>query len=70
MEQNHPGPKNGNRNNKEIKMGDNTGDRKSRKEIRSHRYKHHKQNTRNRRKCQVQKIPLENIDTTIKENAK
>ena len=33
--------KNGNRNNKEITKGDNPVDRKSRKEIRSHRHKHH-----------------------------
>jgi spore germination protein YaaH len=33
----------------------NTGNRKSRKEIRSHRFKHHQQNTRE--KSQVQKIP-------------
>uniref|UniRef100_A0A8C6G7V4 Uncharacterized protein n=1 Tax=Mus spicilegus TaxID=10103 RepID=A0A8C6G7V4_MUSSI len=32
---------NGDRNNKEITKGDNTGDRKPRKEIRSHRCKHH-----------------------------
>jgi hypothetical protein len=38
--------KNGNKNNKEITKGDNPGDRKPRKEIRSHRCKHHQQNTR------------------------
>ena len=37
------------RNNKEITKGDNPGDRKPRKEIRSHRCKHHQQNTRDRR---------------------
>jgi hypothetical protein len=53
----NPGSKNGNRNNKEITMGDNPRDRKPIKEIRSHRCKHHKQNTRDRReKSQVQKI--------------
>jgi hypothetical protein len=31
IEQNHPGSKNGNRNNKEITKGDNPGDRKPRK---------------------------------------
>jgi hypothetical protein len=34
-EQNHPGFKTGNRNNKEITKGDNPGDRKPRKKIRS-----------------------------------
>ena len=38
IEQNHPGPKNGNRNNKEITKEDNLGDIKPRKEIRSHRF--------------------------------
>ena len=37
IEQNHPGSKNGSRNNKEITKGDNSGDRKPKKEIRSHR---------------------------------
>jgi hypothetical protein len=36
------------RNNKEITKGDNPEDRKPRKEIRSHRYKHHQLNTRDR----------------------
>jgi hypothetical protein len=35
--------------NKEITKGDNPGVRKPRKEIKSHRCKHHKQNTRDRR---------------------
>jgi hypothetical protein len=39
----------GNRNNKEILKGDNPGHGKCRKEIRSHRCKHHQQNTRDRR---------------------
>jgi hypothetical protein len=34
---------------KKITKGDNTGDIKPRKEIRSHRCKHHQQNTRDRR---------------------
>jgi hypothetical protein len=46
IEQNNPGSKNGTRNNNEITMGDNSGDRKPRKEIRSHRFKNHKQNTK------------------------
>ena len=45
----HPGSKNGNINNKEITKGDNPGDRKHRKEIRSRRCKHHQQNTRDTR---------------------
>ena len=36
IEQNYPGSKKGNRNNKEIRKGENPGDRKPRKEIRSH----------------------------------
>jgi hypothetical protein len=38
IEQNHPGPKNGNRKSKEITKEDNLGDIKPRKEIRSHRF--------------------------------
>jgi hypothetical protein len=34
---------------KEITKGDNPGNRKPRKEIRSHRCKHHQQNIRDRR---------------------
>ena len=34
---------------KKITKGDNPGDRNPRKEIRSHRCKHHQQNTRDRR---------------------
>jgi hypothetical protein len=41
IEQNHPKCKHGNRNIKENANGDNPGDRKSRKEIRSHKCKHH-----------------------------
>jgi hypothetical protein len=40
--------KNGTRNNKEITKIDNPGVSKPRKEIRSHRYKHHQQNTKDR----------------------
>jgi hypothetical protein len=39
--QNLPGSKNRSRNNKEITKGNDPGDRKPRKEIRSHRHKHH-----------------------------
>jgi hypothetical protein len=56
-EQNHPRSKNGNRNNEEITKGDNSGVRKPRKEIRSHRCKHHQQNTRDKGEYKVQKIP-------------
>jgi hypothetical protein len=41
IEQNHPGSKNENRNNKEIMKEDNSGNGKPRKESRSHRCKHH-----------------------------
>jgi hypothetical protein len=47
---NYPGSKNGRRNNKEIKKGHIPGDRKLRKEIKSHRGENHQQNTRDRRK--------------------
>ena len=41
--------KNGKRNNKEFTKGNNPGNRKPKNEIRSHRCKHHQQNTRDRR---------------------
>ena len=47
---------------------DNPEDRKSRKEMKSHRCKHHYQNTRDR--TSGIDDTLENIDITIKENAK
>jgi hypothetical protein len=59
--------KNGNRNNKEITKGENTEDRKPRKETRSHRCKHHQQNIRDRRENLRCRDTLENIDTTVKE---
>ena len=62
--------KNGNKNNKEITKGDNPGIRKPRKEIRSHRYKQHQQNTRDRQRISGEEDTVENIDTTVKENAK
>ena len=37
IEQSHPGSKNGNRNNEELTKGDNPGDRKPKKGIRSQR---------------------------------
>jgi hypothetical protein len=49
IEKNHPGSKNGIRNNKQPTKGDNSGDINSRKEIRNHRCKHHQQYTRDRR---------------------
>jgi hypothetical protein len=70
IEQNHPVYKNGNRNNKEITKGNNPGNRKPKNEIRSHRCKHHQQNTRDRRQMLSIEDTKENIDTTIKENAK
>jgi hypothetical protein len=51
-------------------VGDNPGDRKPRKEIRCHRHKHHQQNTRDRRENLRCRDTIENIDTTVKENAK
>jgi len=49
LNKNHPRSKSGNRNRKEITKSDNPGDRKPRKEIRTYRHKHHKQNTSDRR---------------------
>jgi hypothetical protein len=43
---------------------------KSRKEIRSHRCKHHQQNTQDRRRISGAKDNIENIDTTVKKIAK
>jgi hypothetical protein len=62
IEKKNPGSKNGSKNSKEITKGENSGDRKPKKEVRSHRCKHNQQNTRDRRE--------DHIDTTIKENAK
>ena len=69
-EQNHPGYKNGKRNNKEVTKQDNTGDRKHRKETRSHRA-----SSTNRIQEVEERISgagdtIENINTTVKENAK
>ena len=49
IEQNHLGSKNVIRNNKEIKKGNNSGDRNTRKEIRKHSWKHQQENTRDGR---------------------
>jgi hypothetical protein len=49
IEQTNQRSKNRSRNNKEITKGDNSGDRKPRKEVSSHRCKHYQQNTRDRR---------------------
>jgi hypothetical protein len=49
IEQNHPGSRSGNRNNKVMTMGNNSGDRNPRKEIRNHRFEHQQQNTRDGR---------------------
>jgi hypothetical protein len=49
-EQNHLGSKDVSTNNKEITKGENSGDRNTRKEIRSHICKHHQQNIRDGRK--------------------
>jgi hypothetical protein len=64
------GSKNGNRNNEEITNGDNPKDRKSRKEIRSHRHKNHQQNTKDRRENLRAEDTVENTNTIVKENAK
>jgi hypothetical protein len=55
-------------NNKEITKVNNCEDIKPRKEKRSHRQKHHPQNTRDRRENLRCRRYLENIETTVKEN--
>ena len=46
---------------KSQRATDNTGDRNPRKEIRSHKHKHHQQNTRNRRDNQMARGKGKNI---------
>jgi hypothetical protein len=72
IEQSHPGSKNGNRNNKEITKGVNNGDRKPRKEIRSHRCKNHQQIQETEERISGAGDTIENINTTVKKkkNAK
>jgi len=48
MKKKHPGSKNENRKSEEITKVDNARNGKLRKKIRSHRCKHHQQNTRDR----------------------
>jgi hypothetical protein len=55
---------------KKITKGGNSGDRKPRKKIRSHRCKHHRQNTRNGERISGAEDSIENMGTTIRENAK
>ena len=56
----------------EIRKGDNTGDRKPRKKIRSHRCKHQKTEYRKEIEERISgtEDTIENIDITVKENAK
>jgi hypothetical protein len=57
--------------NKEITKGDNSDDRKPRKEVRSYRCKHHQQTTRHRKKrITGAEDTVENTVTAVKENAK
>jgi len=58
------------RNSKESTKGDNSGDRKPREEVRSHKCKHYKQNTRDRKENLRGRRYTENIHTTIKDNIK
>ena len=64
IEQNHRGSKSRNPNNKGISKGDNAGHRKLRKETRSHIYKHHQHNTRDRKQnsseCRKQRKNIKN----------
>jgi len=46
-------------------MGDKPGDRKPRKVIRSQRWMHHQQNTRDKERILGLEASIENIDTTI-----
>ena len=66
LNKNHTGSKNGNRDIKENIKGDNLGDGKPRKENRSHRCKHHKQNTRYRRENLRGRNYIQEIEDTIK----
>jgi hypothetical protein len=54
----------------EITKVDNSGDRNPRKEIKNHRCEHQQQNTRDGRENLRYRRSIENMDTTIKENAK
>jgi hypothetical protein len=54
----------------ENKMGYNPGVQKPRIEIRSHKCKHHQQNTRDEERISGIEDILEDIDTTVKENIK
>ena len=69
FEHNHPGSKNGSRNNKEITKGDNSGKRKPKKEVRSHIGKHNRIQEIEERISGVEDT-IENIDKTVKENSK
>jgi hypothetical protein len=69
-EQNHPGSKIGKKNNKEITKVDNPRVRKDRKEIRSHKCKHHQQNTRDRRENLRCRRYHRKHCTTVKEKTK
>jgi hypothetical protein len=70
IEQNQTRSKKGSRDNKENPKGDNSTDRNPRKEIRNHRCEHQQQNTRDGRENLRCRDSIENMDTTIKENAK
>jgi hypothetical protein len=63
IEENHPGFKNGSRNNKENPTGHNSGDRNPRKEIRNHRYEHPQQEMEER--ISGAEDLRGNMDTTI-----
>ena len=69
-EHNHPRSKSENRNKEETTNGENPGVKKPRKDIRSHRSKYHQQDARDRMRISGAEDIIENIDTTVKENAK
>jgi hypothetical protein len=61
IKQNHPGSKNGSRNNKGITKGDNSVERNTWKEVRKHRCKHQQQNTRDGRENLRCRRSIENM---------
>ena len=58
------------RNNEENPKGEDSGGRNPRKEIRNHRCENQQQNKKMEEKISGAEDSIENMDTTIKENAK
>ena len=70
IEQNHPGPKNGSRNNKEITKGDNSGDRNLGKRTGAIAASITDRIQEIEERISDSEDTIENINTTIKENSK